>query len=145
MSVQTPKQQLLEQYAKDLALALDYLEYSLQKVLKLPKHRHELNKDTLEGWESFSARYARATDLFTNKYIRTYVAIQEPGFRGSTKDLLNQAEKHRFIDDASVWSEIRELRNYTAHEYSSEAFDFYIERLLQTVPEILKLKARFPL
>ncbi len=134
------KQALLSGYRKDLLKAIEYLEYSRQKVLALPKKSENLDPEALESWESFSARYARSADIFTSKYLRTYLSIEEPGFKGTTRDFLNKAEKLGLIDDAERWAEIRELRNMTAHEYSAEAFDFYMERLLETVPSILSLK-----
>ncbi|MEI6805023.1 MAG: hypothetical protein WCK49_00770 [Myxococcaceae bacterium] len=90
----------------------------------------ELDKETLEIWESFSARFARAADIFTSKYLRLYLEIEEPGFRGSMRDLLNKSEKLGLLDNADNWAEIRELKNMTAHEYSAAAFDLYMARLL---------------
>ena len=126
-----------------LAQALSYLSYSYEKVQRLPRHFAELDQETLETWESFSARFARIADLFLNKYLRLYLTHQDPGYQGTLRDRVNLAEKYQLIDSAATWMEIREVRNVTAHEYSEQAFDEYAARLLELTPHLLKLGDRF--
>jgi len=132
--------ELLQEYCQKLQKALRYLAYSYNKALQLPMHFAELTEETLEVWESFAARFSRAADLFISKYIRIVVELKEPGFRGTTIDYLNQAEKIGLIDSAEGWVELRKLRNVTVHEYSDQAFDEYAKRLLALTPRLLELR-----
>ena len=133
--------ELLKSYQEKLIQAIGYLEYSYQKVLKLPTQFAKLDQETLETWESFSARFSRVADLFLSKYVRLYIDMYEPGFRGTMIDFINQAEKMRLLHDANTWIEIRKLRNATAHEYSDQAFDDYVQKILFLAPKLLELKA----
>ncbi|MGH7249405.1 MAG: hypothetical protein ACREGC_00340 [Minisyncoccia bacterium] len=131
---------LFTQTRDRLLKALAYLEYSYAKVAKLPRHFVDLDQETLEVWESFSARFARVADLFMSQYLRFYVAQKEPGFRGTMRDMINLGEKTGLLKNADTWVEIRAMRNVTAHEYSDEQFDFYIAKLFQLAPILMSIK-----
>jgi hypothetical protein len=100
----------------------------------------QLDDETLETWESFAARFARAADLFLAKYLRTMVLLDDPGFRGSMRDFINQGEKLGLIDNAEHWLEIRSLRNIAAYEYTEEDLAAFFKQLKQECPKLLKLK-----
>lgn len=131
---------LLDVYRNKLLKAIAHLEYSRNKVEKLPFHLSELNEETLETWESFSARFSRVADLFLSKYLRLSVESKEPGFRGTFIDCLNQAEKMGLIHQTDLWIEIRKLRNVTAHEYNEEAFDDFIQHIFTLSNRLIELK-----
>lgn len=132
--------ELLEIYRTKVLKAVVHLEYSHKKVAQLPFHFAQLNEETLETWESFSARFSRVADLFLSKYLRLYVESKEPGFRGSWIDYLNQAEKLGLISEPELWTEIKKLRNVTAHEYNEEAFDDYITHIFKLSQHLINLK-----
>ncbi|MCH9644804.1 MAG: hypothetical protein K0U23_08125, partial [Gammaproteobacteria bacterium] len=92
-------QDILLTQMRKLCKALDHLEYSYKKILKLPVDANKLDDEMLETWESFAARFSRVTDIFLTKYLRSYVLVNDPGFRGSLRDYVNQAEKTGLIDD----------------------------------------------
>lgn len=131
---------LLETYKNKLQKAITHLEYSQNKVKTLPIHLSELNEESLETWESFSARFSRVADLFLSKYLRYYIDSQDPGFRGSFIDYVNQAEKIGLIQQAELWIEVRKLRNVTMHEYNEEAFDDYIQQIFRLSDDLIALK-----
>lgn len=133
------QQQKLTQEDK-LRKALKHLEYSYNKILKLPSHVATLDEEMLETWESFAARFARVCDIFLSRYIRTIVLLEDPGFSGTLRDFLNVAEKIGIVDDAKKWLSIRELRNITAHEYSDQDMSAFFETLKKNCPAILALK-----
>ena len=64
---------LLETYKDKIIKSIDYLEYSLAKVESLPTNPSGLDYEQLETWESFAARFARVSEIFLAKYIRTFV------------------------------------------------------------------------
>lgn len=134
---------LLENYRDKLLKSITHLEYSHRKVSQLPFHFSDLDEESLETWESFSARFSRTADLFLSKYVRLYVESKEPGFRGTWIDYLNQAEKMGLLENTELWVEIRKLRNVTAHEYNEEAFDDYIEHIFKLSKHLIQLKSLF--
>lgn len=125
---------------RKLEKALSHLEYSYNKVKQLPSNVDRLDNETLETWESFSARFSRVSDLFLSRYLRSTVLVNDPGFSGSLRDFVNQAEKLNVIDDANAWMEIRELRNISAHDYSENDLSEFFKRLIIECPKLLSIR-----
>ena len=131
---------LLEENERKLKKAIKHLEYSYSKLSTLKNKLDLDNDETLEVWESFSARFSRVSDLFLMKYIRSKILTEDPAFNGTFRDHLNQAEKMGIIDSAGKWLAIRELRNVAAHEYNEESLlEFYI-KLESESPKLISLK-----
>ena len=127
--------------AKDqLNQALSYLDYSYNKIQKLPDDPALLDQESLETWESFTARFARVADIFIMKYIRARILNEDPAFRGTVRDFLNTAEKMSLIDDVETWMTIRALRNISAHEYTIQSLQNFLRQLKKYTPELLSLK-----
>lgn len=66
--------------------------------------------------------------------------MNDPGFSGSVRDIVNQAEKFSLIDHAEAWMAIRELRNIAAHDYSEQDLALYFKRLRMECPRLLAIK-----
>lgn len=132
--------ELLDTYTEKLHKALDHLEYSYEKVKDYPVIPYDLNDESLETWESFSARFSRVSDLFISKYLQLRLLDFDPGFQGSVKDVLNFAEKCRLIEDSLLWMEIRRLRNICSHEYNDEDLQQYFLDLKKYTPNLLAIK-----
>lgn len=130
---------LLALRKRHLTKALERLAFSYNKVKDLPISEN-YDDEILETWESFSARFARASDIFLSQYLRTYVLLSDRGFQGTMRDFLNVGEKMGIIDDAEAWMAIRELRNVSAHEYTEDALSDVFKQLLEECPRILKLR-----
>ncbi len=130
----------LQEQKEKLLKAIAHLDYSYQKVLKLPVDPNALNDETLETWESFAARFGRVSDLFLTKYVRAQVLLQDPGFNGSFRDFLNQGEKLNILDNTDAWMAIRELRNISAHEYTDKDLAIFFKRLREEAPSLIALK-----
>lgn len=137
----TLNSELLRAHAVKLRKALGRLRTSLLKVAPLDTNVEKLNDADLESWESFTARFGRATDLFVARFLRTWVLEREPGFRGFLRDYLDQAEKGGLIDSAQNWVEIRELRNSSAHEYADEELSRILAAIRDHAPRVLALEA----
>lgn len=125
-----------------LLKALNHLEYSYQKILKneLVK-KSEWSEEELETLESFSSRFARSSDIFLSKYLRTLALETDPAFRGTFIDTLNLAEKMNWISSARQWTRIRELRNVAAHEYTQEDLQSLFQELIDLAPLVLSIRA----
>ena len=135
--------QAVAQTELQLSKAISRLESSLKKTESLGTDPRTLGDEQLEQWESLLARFARAVDLFSSKYLRLKVLLEEPGFRGSPRDLLNQAEKQGVIDSAERWFELKELRNRQAHDYEDEALQGLFKAIREESKYVLLLKPRF--
>ena len=76
--------------------------------------------------EAFAARFAKLSDIFTQKFLRIIDEL-ELVFDGSNIDRLNRAEKRGLIDSTETFMSIRELRNDISHEYkSADALEVFI-------------------
>lgn len=131
---------LLKDTRRKLLKALDHLDYSYRKVLQLPEDARQLDEESLETWESFSARFSRVADIFMSRYLKTLVLKNDPGFSGSLRDVVNQGEKLLALDDAKAWMAVRELRNISAHDYSEEDLTEFFKRLKKEAPRLLKIR-----
>lgn len=131
---------LLALRRRHLIKSLERLAFSYEKVKNLPLKSDNFDDETLEVWESFSARFARASGIFLSQYLRTFVLQSDRGFQGSMRDFLNAGEKLGVIDDAEAWMNIRELRNVFAHEYTEDELSDVFKRLLNECPRVLKLR-----
>lgn len=133
---------LLREYRNQIIKTLEHLAYSYGKVQHLTASIDQLSSEDLETWEGFVSRFARASDIFLAKYLRTRVLQGDPAFRGSLRDFVDQAEKMGVIDNADEWMGIRELRNLSTHEYTTEGLSKHFENLRKLAPKILGLKAK---
>ena len=113
----------------DLARAKKRLEYSYKKVLSMNIDQIlEEDDEALEVLESFSGRFGRFSDILLNKYFRLLAKERDPAFKGSAIDLINLAEKEGWIESATTWTRIRQLRNLAVYEYEAQDYqDFYKE------------------
>lgn len=81
--------------------------------------RNQYDYEELKAFDSFTSKFARTSDLLTQKALRNLFAY----FRETTGtfiDLANRAEKIGCIASADRLLEIRDLRNQIAHEYLEE-------------------------
>lgn len=113
---------LINNQSKLLA-SLIRVEQSYLKIKEINWKIEELEDDELEHWESYTSRFSRTIDLFLSKYIRSYLAYKDPGFKGTLRDYLNKMEKLGLINSSESWIELKELRNSQAHEYEEEELD----------------------
>ena len=138
------KQKFLKEQREKLLKAIGHLEYSYNKIIQITPNIEKLDEEDLETWESFSARFCRVADIFLSKYIRTFVLLDDPGFIGTFRDFINQAEKLNLIKDVELWMSIRELRNISAHDYSDKDLTLFFKKLQQEAPLLIALKNLLP-
>jgi hypothetical protein len=140
----TKYDRLLSEQADEVRQALTHLKYSYRKVLSLQADPRKLTTEQLETWEAFVARFARLSDIFLSRYVRTFVLKGDAGFRGSFRDFLDQAEKGKLIDSAESWMNVRELRNQSAHEYAAEKLAILFDAIRNEAPRLLALEKSIP-
>lgn len=132
---------VLNDQQAELAKALGHLEYSYQKVCKMPLSDALKDEEILETWESFCARFARVADLFLMKYLRLRILKEDAGFDGTLRDRLHFAEKMGIISDSDSWMAIRELRNIASHAYAESDLLIFFQRFREECPKLLAIKA----
>lgn len=136
----TDYQAILNETSGKLLKALDHLEYSYKKVQTLPDDLSSMDDEQMETWESFSSRFSRVSDIFIKQYLRAKVAIEEPGFKGTTRDYLNQAEKLSLIEDAQQWVHIRELGCVEDQEFENETLTNFFKTIKDKCPILLSIR-----
>ena len=106
------------------------LQRSIEKCRAIGQ-KENYTFEELESFDSLTSKFNRASDIFTQKVLRTtWMLLHEPFV--PFIDMVNQAEKMQIIDSADEIIEIRDLRNQIAHEYIPEA-------ILDLVPEVIEL------
>ena len=66
-------EKLLKEYRNQILKAIEHLSYSYAKVQALDSNPSHLTTQELESWEGFVARFARVSDIFLSKYVRSFV------------------------------------------------------------------------
>lgn len=136
--------QIIQTIKTELLQSLDHLEYSYNKIQKKGLKTTATDAETLETFEALVSRFARVTDIFVAKYLRSLAERDDPAFRGSLRDWVNYAEKIKAITSASNWMEIRELRNKISHEYAAKGLSLIFEQVLDKTPEVLLIRKTLP-
>ena len=103
-----------------------------------------MDEETLETWESFTARVSRTVDLFLTKYVRAIVLEEDPGFSGSVRDFADFAEKLGLIESSDQWMLFRGFRNVLVHEYEDDDLKQNLEDLRRLAPIVLNIAGHLP-
>lgn len=126
----------LEHHLQIADLHASRLSYALQKTHKkyasLPGFLKHLSDNDIAPFDMMAMRYQKLQDLIGSKIFP--IILELIGQEAITFiDKLNKLEKFGYLDDASWWSQLRELRNRITHEYSAE--DLIVEA---TVKETIR-------
>jgi uncharacterized protein YutE (UPF0331/DUF86 family) len=119
----------------ELKKALDVLQYSFEKCETI-KTKKELDLDDLEVFEALSARFARTSDILTQKAVKSLLMLLQEDVQ-TIIDTSNFLEKLGILDQAEDLTNIRELRNQIAHDYVADNINDLFKDVLMYTP-ILK-------
>ncbi len=120
---------LLSEEFDMLEKAIHTLKLSVNKCIAI-YNKTDYSFEDLESFDSLTSKFSRASDLYTQKIIRTIgILLHEPFV--PFIDMLNQAEKLSIIYSADQLFEIRDLRNQITHEYLPDA-------ITELVPDVLE-------
>jgi hypothetical protein len=119
-----------------LKKAANFLSYSSDKCAKIGI-RKEYSIEELEAFDAMTSRFARTSDLLTQKVFGLIDALvlEEAG---TFIDKLNRAEKRGLIQSAYVFKEIRELQNLIAHEYTNEDINNLFKSIVKYSPILIQ-------
>ena len=115
--------------------ASDILERSYNKCLAIGIKK-EYSFEEMESFDAFTSRFARASDIYSQKLFRTLFELLDE-YPESVLDLLNSAEKHNIITSVDHISEIRKLQNDIAHEYWANNIKLKFQDVLEHTPSLL--------
>jgi hypothetical protein len=90
-----------------------------------------------ESIDSFVIKFARISDIYTQKILTGLVILSFEYFSGFI-DKINICEKLNIINCADEMMEIRFTRNKISHEYVSEQVDEIFIQVMQQTPLSLK-------
>ncbi len=126
----------LKQQIAELRQAQGILQYSYEKCYRIG-FRVDLSAEELESFEALTSRFARLSDIITQKVFKA-IDIIDLEESGTVRDRINRAEKKGLIDSADDFIEIRILRNEITHEYKPESVYAIFEKVLEFTPMLLK-------
>lgn len=134
---------LLQEYLQHMRQAADYLAFSYERSQEIIDQL-EWTPEQMERLESLASRFARLSDLLTQKVMRIVDEL-ELVQEGTLLDRVNRAEKRGWVDSAADLVRIRELRNLIAHEYAADklhelylAISVLTPQLLEIIPKVEK-------
>lgn len=134
---------LLAEQINTLDAAVRVLQDSHQRVGDIfKKNKSELSVAEKESCEALTARFARLCDFLFQRAFRTLDQVELMD-EGSGIDRLNRMEKRGVIASATLWRNLRELRNDIAHEYLIERSDHVLKEAYQYGPELLRTVEAF--
>lgn len=125
---------LLKKNLNDLALSAEHLIYSFD-ICK--KNKNSETKDYLVQYEALTARYGRTTDILINKVLRSLDTVEFID-QGSVIDIMNRAEKRKFVKSVDELRELKDLRNDIVHSYSNDYTEIFKDVFVM-VPQLLKI------
>jgi hypothetical protein len=129
----------LEEHLALVEQSADALRHSLAKCARL-EIKDEYTLDELDHFEALSARFARTSDLYTQKLLNSlFMVLGEDAV--SFLDKTRLAEKLAVIDDAEDLAAIRDLSNTIAHEYAAGNLNEVFRRTLALSGTLLNLIA----
>lgn len=127
---------LLNTYELQLQQLLEHLHRSYKQCKNIDFSK-ELSLEDLDYLEALTARFARTSDIFTQKYLKTLgLSLGE-----ETKTFLDLAlffEKLELVSSDHLMK-LRTLRNEIAHEYSIQDMNLFFKEITISVPELFKI------
>jgi uncharacterized protein with HEPN domain len=130
----------LDKSLEILDKSLFVLNVSFEKCNQIGLKK-DFSLDQLESFESLTARFARTSDLFTQKAARTFLRYIGEDI-DTFLDLANYLEKFEIVD-ANKLLIIRALRNEISHEYVEESLYELFREVMNAVPELNKIIENF--
>lgn len=133
----TDKLLLLQEEMADFQRAANHLRHSLERTRTLLPG-DGWNPDELERLEALASRFARLSDLLTQRIMRLIDDL-ELAPANTLLDRIYRAEKRGWIEKAESLVRIRELRNLIAHEYAADKMGEIYSAVAMLAPELLAL------
>ena len=120
----------------DIEKAVDALTYSRDKCRTIDQ-LNENDLEVMESFEALAARFARASDLLTQKVLKSlFIILQEEA--PTLIDRANFLAKLNIIPSADTLLNIQEIRNQIAHEYVTEDIKSLYQDIIDYTPALIE-------
>ena len=116
----------------NLDKSITALSHSYDKCRKIGETK-EYGLDEQEGFEALTSRFARSSDILTQKVLKSLFILLHENIK-TIIDSANLLEKLDIIDNADELLNIREVRNQIAHDYVTENINSFFLEVLNYVP-----------
>jgi uncharacterized protein with HEPN domain len=140
MTITKKRKLLITQLDEHLVLlhkSVVALDYSYDKCSAIGE-KEEFDLDQQESFEALTSRFARTSDILTQKVFKTLFILLQENIK-TIIDAANLLEKLAVLESADDLLNVRELRNQIAHEYvESDVKGLFLD-VLRYVPEIKKI------
>jgi uncharacterized protein with HEPN domain len=140
MTTSEKRKLLLTQFNENLVLlhkSVIALDYSYDKCRAIGE-KGEFDLDQQESFEALASRFARTSDILTQKVFKTLFILLQENIK-TIIDAANLLEKLAVLESADDLLNVRELRNQIAHEYVESDVKALFFDVLRYVPEIKKI------
>ncbi len=126
----------IDAHLADIEKAVDALTYSRDKCRSIDQ-LNENDLEVMESFEALAARFARASDLLTQKVLKSlFIILQEEA--PTLIDRVNFLAKLKIIPSADTLLNIREIRNQIAHEYVTEDIKSLYQDIIDYTPALIE-------
>ncbi|MFA4922698.1 MAG: HepT-like ribonuclease domain-containing protein [Ignavibacteriaceae bacterium] len=98
----------------------------------------EYSEDEFDDMETLSSRFARVTDIVSQKLFRSIDQVELED-KGTLLDAVNRAHQRGLIESVDKMREIRELRNQIVHEYVKADLQNVFIDILEFTPILIKI------
>ena len=116
----------LDEHFAALEKASSSLIYSYDKC-RVIGEKDEYDLEEQESFEALTSRFARASDILTQKVLKTLFILLQENIK-TIIDAANFLEKLELIENADDLLNIREIRNQIAHEYvESDIINIFLD------------------
>lgn len=106
---------LLDQAKEKLNKSYSLVSASLEDLSPYD-HNKQYTPKELEPYDALSDRFIRCIEVFI-RYFKTYEYYSEASTSQTFRDGLNKMEKLGLITDATLWLQMRDVRNKIVHDY----------------------------
>ena len=140
MTISEKRKLLITQLDEHLALlhkSVIALDYSYDKCRAIGE-KEEFDLEQQESFEALTARFARTSDILTQKVFKTLFILLQENTR-TIIDAANLLEKLAVLESADDLLNVRELRNQIAHEYVESDVKALFFDVLRYIPELKKI------
>ncbi len=127
----------LNEHLATLDKSVIALAYSYDKCSAIGD-KEEYDLEEQESFEALTSRFARTSDILTQKVFKALFIILQENIR-SIIDAANFLEKLEVLENADDLLNIREIRNQIAHEYVESDIKALFFDVLRYVPELKKI------
>lgn len=128
---------IAEIHAKRIAYAMD----RLSKLFPIsPSAVENISEQDFLFIELLTTRFSKLQDFIGAKLVDAFLDSQgELTYNMTMIDKINKLERLAIIDDATLWSRMREVRNHLAHEYPDhpEITAKYLNQVFELAPQLL--------